>query len=354
MDFPKKQAQRLIPLHLLDYATQLQISHPDPTESWGGGTYTAGDGIDITNDVISVDDTIAKKSEIPTNYVTLDTEQTITMPKRIDSRLSIGSETGNSIFIDGKYGSGMSPLISMYNDTLGSELSIMIDNGNVQGNTGAYFTYEDDKGLREYKLPYQDATGLNKYTLATTSDIPTVNNPTITFTQGGVTKGSISLNQSTDQTIDLDAGGSGGSSVVANPTLSGNEATLNGLEVDGTKYKVGGSGGKLYRHNITVVGRDGYSPNCYFDIYIRDNTPFTTSLICEYISNYGVIYPISFPYVSNNTLKYLYYLRLANSTPTNRLYSECYIINLTDGNFTITTKSYNINNSDVNDTITEV
>ena len=30
------------------------------------------------------------------------------------------------------------------------------------------------------------------------------------------------------------------STVVANPTLSGNEATLDGLEVDGTKYKVGG------------------------------------------------------------------------------------------------------------------
>lgn len=41
-------------------------------------------------------------------------------------------------------------------------------------------------------------------TLALTSDIPTVNNPTITFTQGGVTKGSITLNQSSDQTIDLD------------------------------------------------------------------------------------------------------------------------------------------------------
>lgn len=44
-------------------------------------------------------------------------------------------------------------------------------------------------------------------TLALTSDIPTVNNPTITFTQGGTTKGSITLNQATDQTIDLDAGG---------------------------------------------------------------------------------------------------------------------------------------------------
>lgn len=79
-------------------------------------------------------------------------------------------------------------------------------------------------------------------TLALTSDIPTVNNPTITFTQGGTTKGSISLNQASDQTIELDAGGSsGGSNVVANPTLSGDESNLTGLEVDGTKYKVGGS-----------------------------------------------------------------------------------------------------------------
>ena len=70
MVFPKKQGQRLIPEYLLDYATKLNESHPDPTESWGGGSggsdYTAGDGIDITNNVISVDNTIAKKSEIPT------------------------------------------------------------------------------------------------------------------------------------------------------------------------------------------------------------------------------------------------------------------------------------------------
>ena len=37
--------------------------------------------------------------------------------------------------------------------------------------------------------------------------IPTVNNKTITLTQGGVTKGSFTLNQSTDETIALDAGG---------------------------------------------------------------------------------------------------------------------------------------------------
>lgn len=39
--------------------------------------------------------------------------------------------------------------------------------------------------------------------------IPTVNNPTITITQGGVTKGSFTLNQASGDTIALDAGGSG-------------------------------------------------------------------------------------------------------------------------------------------------
>lgn len=44
-----------------------------------------------------------------------------------------------------------------------------------------------------------------------TLSIPTVNNPTITFTQGGTTKGTFTLNQSTNETIELDAGSSGSS-----------------------------------------------------------------------------------------------------------------------------------------------
>ena len=45
--------------------------------------------------------------------------------------------------------------------------------------------------------------------------IPTVNNPLITLTQGGVTKGAFNLNQSSAQTINLDAGGGGGLQVVS-------------------------------------------------------------------------------------------------------------------------------------------
>lgn len=44
----------------------------------------------------------------------------------------------------------------------------------------------------------------------TESDLPTVNNATITLTQGGVNKGSFTLNQSSDTTIELEQGGGGG------------------------------------------------------------------------------------------------------------------------------------------------
>ena len=43
-----------------------------------------------------------------------------------------------------------------------------------------------------------------------------------------------------------------GSEVTANPTLEGDEGSLTGLEVDGTKYKVGGSSEQKYLHTITL------------------------------------------------------------------------------------------------------
>ena len=61
-NFPKKQQQCLIPKYLLDYATDLQENHPDPSAEWGGGgggtPIEAGEGIVITGTdtkTISVD-----------------------------------------------------------------------------------------------------------------------------------------------------------------------------------------------------------------------------------------------------------------------------------------------------------
>lgn len=52
--------------------------------------------------------------------------------------------------------------------------------------------------------------------------IPTVNDATITITQGGITKGSFTLNQATGDTIALDAGGGGGSADIDNLTITEN------------------------------------------------------------------------------------------------------------------------------------
>lgn len=55
--------------------------------------------------------------------------------------------------------------------------------------------------------------GLTKLIQLCKNAIPTVNNSTITITQGGVTKGSFTLNQATGDTIALDAGGAGSGDV---------------------------------------------------------------------------------------------------------------------------------------------
>lgn len=65
---------------------------------------------------------------------------------------------------------------------------------------GTGLTSSYDSGYGELNV------AVDTTTVALKTDIPTVNNPTITFTQGGVSKGSITLNQSSNQTIALDAG----------------------------------------------------------------------------------------------------------------------------------------------------
>ena len=356
MNFPKKQGQRLIPEHLLDYATQLQNSHPDPTESWGGGSeYTAGDGIDINDNVISVDNTIAKKSEIPsldgyatqtwvqeqgystfsgsyndltdkptipTDYVTTDTIQTINVTKYfssgtlvvddgvytlshytdmfkfaygngvIDFELPTNKPKG-TISVPAKYTLATIDDIpnvptlatvattGSYNDlidkptfatvaTSGSyndltDKPVIPDTSNfVTTNTdqtisgtktfkdGALkventlncrtMTYDgfgcfdlevSNQGTIErsiFELPTYKPRGTEQeytqYTLATLDDI---HNPTITFTQGGTTKGTITLNQSGDQTIEFDAGGGGGSSApfeISNMEVNSSNQTI--------------------------------------------------------------------------------------------------------------------------------
>lgn len=83
--------------------------------------------------------------------------------------------------------------------------------------------------------------------------IPTVGNGTITITQGGVSKGTFTTNQSGNTTISLDAGGGGGTTYTAG---SGIDITSDVISVDNTVVKTSGaqsiSGTKTFTDNLGI------------------------------------------------------------------------------------------------------
>ena len=82
-----------------------------------------------------------------------------------------------------------------------------------------------------------------------------------------------------------------GTKVVANPTLAGTEDSLTGLEVDGTKYAVGGSSGGVLVVNVTKEARILTCGKTAGEIYeacptvffsVPDSDGFTVSVISYY------------------------------------------------------------------------
>ena len=194
MIFPKKQAQRLIPEYLLDYTTKLNESHPDPTESWGGGSggsYTSGDGITINDNVISVDNTIARKSEIPTKTSDLTNDSGyITSITSSDITTALGYTPGTSNF-SGSYNDLTDkptiPTNYVTTDTIQTiNITKYFGGGTLVVDDGAYtlshytdmFKFSDGTGIIDFQLPIDKTKGNvqvpAKYTLATIDDIPNV------------------------------------------------------------------------------------------------------------------------------------------------------------------------------------
>ena len=205
-----------------------------------------GNGLTSTYDTgssqlqVAVDTSIvALKSDIPDvpsmdNVVTTDTAQTITGLKTIGETSGTLSEVDFSGFtfkLVNKRINSTEAEIKISNSTYGG-----YQHPKIYSTKGLCVNLDKiklgDDGSNTYGITMPDSsTWDSDRILATTADIPalpvlatvatsgsyndltdkptipTVNDATITFTQGGVTKGSFSLNQATNQTIELDAGG---------------------------------------------------------------------------------------------------------------------------------------------------
>lgn len=73
------------------------------------------------------------------------------------------------------------------------------------------------------------------------------------------------------------------SKVVANPILVGDEPDLEGAEIDGVKYKVGG-GGKLYQHSVSI-NFTNYSCYVYKTFYLSSPDVITKSYLHTLLSS---------------------------------------------------------------------
>jgi hypothetical protein len=280
----------------------------------GGGSYTAGTGIDITNDVISVDSSI----------VTTNTAQTIISQKTFNGKISvkdISNLTGTTILETyvGNTNVGTSNtslvlksnLTRPYMNNTSTQLALLSDvptDTNDLTNGAGYITGITSSdvttalGYTPYNATnpngYITASALNGYateswvtqqgyitssaltpyvlsadlaTVATSGSyndltnkptIPTVNNATLTITQGGVSKGTFTANASSDVTIDLDSGGSsytaGNGIDITNDVISVTSNISTGAALGSTAVQPADLNGKadIDLSNITNTGKN--------------------------------------------------------------------------------------------------
>jgi hypothetical protein len=234
----------------------------------GGASYTAGTGIDITSDVISVDSTV----------VTTNTDQNITGiktfvgEKRIKFKQSAsGNKLGFTLYDNNnKEAAAFEYKPNVINGYPLMYLGQYIGSSSVSyvrtpiyvgfrsydwDNTASYNLVaplaKDAKAsfslngvYKTFYLPLGVTDGNTTVTTASTglldisSILPTVNDSTVTITQGGVTKGTFTTNQSGNSTIALDAGGSSysaGTGIdITNDTISVDSTVASGAAAGAT------------------------------------------------------------------------------------------------------------------------
>lgn len=186
----------------------------------GGSSYTAGTGISInSSNVISVTSPTLTNTATGNNALTIGgTASTLAYSVNIGYSSSIDAASGVAIGTLANSASGIAigymasspyPYCVSLGNHAATSASYAIQLG-YGTNSEANSFYVGTSQSNNWKMLGSDGKipddRLNT-TIARTSGIPTVNNSTITITQGGVTKGSFTLNQASGDTIALDAGG---------------------------------------------------------------------------------------------------------------------------------------------------
>lgn len=164
----------------------------------GGGSYSAGTGIDITNDTISIDTSVvAQLSDIPTNHVTTDTAQNISGRKTFLGEKAIYFK--QSISTD-KLG------FTLFNSS-DTELGALEYRPNTVGKTGA---------LLNVNVPYSSSNyvGFRYWGTAVNIIAPKVATAGNYYIPTHITNGNTTVTANASGTVDISSlisgGGSGG------------------------------------------------------------------------------------------------------------------------------------------------
>ncbi len=229
----------------------------DLTNDSGFITNAALTGYITTTQLEDALDDYALKTDIPENVSDLNNDAGYTTQTWVENQGYITGINSSDVIAALGYTPGTSNFSGNYNDlTNKPDLSIYAESSDLAtvATTGSYndlsnkpsiptatsdltndsgFITGITSGDVTTALGYTPTNPSSLATVATSGSyndltnkptIPTVNNPTVTFTQGGVTKGSITLNQSSNKTIALDAA----------PTYSAGE----GINISGTTISV--------------------------------------------------------------------------------------------------------------------
>lgn len=169
------QGKRMVPEDELKYLETVIENNPDPTDIGGGTEYTAGTGIDITENEISIDDTVALKSELP-NEVTGTNDGTNW------TSLTVGSDTYSIPSGSGEYALELSTTSSNIFGTLteeeyakiglGSKIKVTLSKGTanevvseftiVRNANGYWYGLGGSEGITNFsRAAYSNATMFN-------------------------------------------------------------------------------------------------------------------------------------------------------------------------------------------------